>query len=219
VVRAAFASCALGLLVGLGACASRSSPTEPSPPAGPSAPLPAIEDMLAEKVMGDPAAPISMIEYSSLTCSHCADFHLTTLPLIKTYYIDTGKVKLVYRDFPLDTGAALSASMVGRCSGDRFFMVIDLLYRNLAAWAGSSNVANALKTVVAPTGMTAVEVDTCLASTELRNGILAIRSRGQAEFGVRATPTFIINGQKIEGALPYGSFAAIFQGILPQTGE
>ncbi|MBE3133776.1 MAG: DsbA family protein [Acidobacteria bacterium] len=215
VLRAVCASSAVSLVVGLGACGSRPSPTEPTTPTGPSAPLPALEEMLAEKVLGDPAAPISMIEYSSLTCSYCADFHSTTLPLIKMHYIDTGKVRFMYRDFPLDNGTALSASMVGRCSGDQFFTVIDLLYRTQGTWAGSSNVASALKTIVAPVGMTAAEVNTCLASTELRNGILAIRSRGQTEFGVRMTPTFLINGQKVEGALPYGSFAAIFQGMLP----
>ena len=101
------------------------SPSTWSTSAGSSDPLPGIEGMLAEKVMGDPAATISMIEYSSLTCTYCAEFHADTLPLIQEHYIDTGKVKLIYRDFPLDNGSALSASIVARCSGDRFFTVLD----------------------------------------------------------------------------------------------
>ena len=170
--------------------------------------------MLAEKTMGDPAAPIVMIEYSSLNCSYCAGFHVDTLPVIKTEYIDTGKVRFVYRDFPLDYSAGLTASMVGRCAGDRYFAVIDLIYRQQAAWVGSANGTAALKAIVAPAGLTAAEVDACLASTELRNGVLAMRAAGQSQYGVRATPTFIINGLVVEGALPYGSFAVIFNSLL-----
>ena len=214
--RAAAALCLLGLATPQAAC-NKSSPSSPSTwasPPGSSDPLPGIEGMLAEKVLGSPDATISMIEYSSLTCTYCAGFHADTLPLIKANYIDTGKVKLVYRDFPSDNGAALSASIVARCSGDRYFTVLDHLYRTQAAWAASANVSSALAAAVAPLGMTTEEVAACLGSAELRNGIVAIRSRGLAEHSVWAVPTFVIGSQRIEGALPYASFATVIDGLL-----
>jgi len=212
----AAALCLLSLLLGQAAC-GKSTPTSPSTwssPPGSSDPLPGIEGMLAAKVLGNPDATISMIEYSSLTCSYCAGFHAETLPLIKEHYIDTGKVALIYRDFPADNGAALSASIVARCSGDRFFSVLDHLYRTQATWAGSANVTSALASAVAPFGMTTAEVSACLSSTELRSGIVAMRAQGQAEHSVWAVPTFVINGQRIEGAQPYASFAAVIDSLL-----
>jgi protein-disulfide isomerase len=198
--------CLLALAV---ACGDKSTP------AAPSAPLPNLEEMLADKVLGDRAAPITIIEYSSLTCPHCASFHTATLPQLKTTYIDPGKLKLVYRDFPLDA-AAMSAAMVARCSGERYFEVIDLLYRAQSAWASNSDTKGALKGVVAQAGLTSGDVDACLANTELRNGILSIQNGGQTKYGVRATPTFVINEQqKLEGAWPFDTFDAILKALLP----
>jgi protein-disulfide isomerase len=202
------AAAILILLAGAPACGGK-SPAAPSSP-GSDAVVP------PDMVLGSASAPVTMIEYSSLTCSHCADFHAQTLPLIKSDYIDQGKVKLIYRDYPLDNGAALSAAMVARCSGDRFFTVVDLLYQSQATWAGSSNVTSALKSVVAPTGMTSAEVDACLARTDLRAGIQAERTAGTNTYGITGTPTFIItnNGQQVVGAMPYGTFDAIFKKLL-----
>jgi protein-disulfide isomerase len=198
-------------LAGAQACGGK-SPTSPSSTVDPGVTLPSLDSMLADKVLGGGAAPVTMIEYSSLSCSHCADFHAQTLPQIKSNYIDPGQVKLVFRDFPLDDGATLFASMVARCSGDRFFTVVDLLFKSQATWAGSSNVASALKSVVAPTGMTGAEVDACLARTDLKTGIQSMRAQGVSTYGVSGTPTFIINGQKVVGAAPYSTFVAIFNG-------
>jgi len=197
------------------ACGSDSGDGTPATtPAGPTAPLPALADMLADKALGSAAAPITMIEYSSLTCPHCATFHAATLPSIASAYIETGRVRFIYRDYPLDN-TAVSAAMVARCSGDRYFAVLDLLYRSQATWAQAGNLAVALAQAVASSGMTTAEVTTCLGSTELRNGILAMRTSGQTEFGVRATPTFVINGQRLEGALPFADFDALLKALLP----
>jgi protein-disulfide isomerase len=166
--------------------------------------------MLADKVLGVPTAPVTMIEYSSLTCPHCASFHQDTLPQIKASYIDPGKVKLVYRDFPLDE-PALTAAMVARCSGERYFAVIDLLFATQGTWARSTDTVGALKRAVAPAGMTSAEVDACVAGAELRSGILQIQAAGQSQYAVRATPTFIVGGQTIVGALPFADFDAILK--------
>jgi len=192
-----------------------STPTpSPSPSAGPTASLPSLDDMLADKVLGSAAAPVAIIEYSSLTCPHCASFHHDTLPQIRAAYIDRNQVRLVYRDYPLDQ-AALSAAMIARCSGERYFNVIELLFAAQSAWAGSTDTVGALKRAVAPTGLGSADVDTCLANAELRNGILRIQALGQSDYGVRATPTFIIGGQTLVGAYPFATFDAILKGLLP----
>ena len=175
---------------------------------------PALDVMLADRVLGSAAAPVTMIEYSSLTCPHCASFHATTLPQIKAAYLDTGKVRFVYRDFPLDN-AAISAAMVARCSGDRFFEVIDRLYQTQSSWTSNSSTTAGLKATVAPIGMTAAEVDACLALTDLRNGILAMKATGQTQHAVSGTPTFIIGGQTLVGAWPFANFDTLLQSLLP----
>jgi protein-disulfide isomerase len=191
-----------------GGNATGSSVVGPSP----AAQLPALDVMLADKVLGDAAASVTMIEYSSLTCSHCASFHAVTLPLIKAAYLDTGKVKLIYRDYPLDS-VAMSAAMVARCSGDRYFTVLDLLFQAQATWAGSANPTNAIKAVVAQAGMTGAEVDACLTLTSLQNGITNMRIAAAQQYGVAGTPTFIIGSQTIAGAYPFATFDAVLKAL------
>ncbi len=187
-----------------GDSSSSSTPVTPTP----TTPLPPMSTMLSEKTVGSASAPVTMIEYSSLTCVHCADFHAVTYPQIKSAYIDTGRVKFVYRDFPLNE-AAMVGSMVARCSGDKFFSTLEALFSTQNSWAYSADYKSALKAVVAPLGITANDVEACLASTELRNGISSIKSGGTQSFGISGTPTFVINGQVVLGALPFAQFAAI----------
>jgi protein-disulfide isomerase len=201
------------------ACSEGAGGASDALPAGPSVTtfvvaLPSTDVMLAEKVLGSAAAPVTMIEYSSLTCPHCASFHATTLPQIKTAYLDTGKVRLVYRDFPLDNNA-IQAAMVARCSGDRFFAVLDRLYQTQSSWASSASVAAGLKSAVAPLGVTADEVDACLAMTDLRAGILAMKAAGQTQHAVSGTPTFIVGAQTLVGAWPFATFESLLPSLLP----
>lgn len=208
--RAAVRVLAIGLAVVAMACGGHSADSNPAGPTA-TAQLPALDVMLAEKSLGSPAAAVTMIEYSSLTCPHCASFHAETLPQIKTAYIDTGKVRFIYRDYPLDS-TALSAAMVARCSGDRYFTVLDLLFQAQATWV-TTNPTSAIKTVVAQAGMTGAEVDACLALTDLRNGITSIKTAGQQQYGVNATPTFIIGSQTIVGAMPFATFDAVLKSL------
>jgi protein-disulfide isomerase len=105
--------------------------------------------------------------------------------------------------------ALAAGSMVARCSGDNYFATLDALFKAQSSWAYASNYTASLKTVVAPLGITSADVDACLASTELRNGVIAIKQTGQSTHGISGTPTFIINGQKVIGAYPYAYFAGI----------
>jgi protein-disulfide isomerase len=212
-VRAAMVRACVVVAVALtaAACGGNSADTTLVGPGTTSA-LPALSVMLADKVLGNANAAVSLIEYSSLTCPHCASFHASTLPQIKAAYIDTGKVKLIYRDFPLDTNG-LSAAMVARCSGDRYFIVLELLFQSQSSWSGAANPTSAFKSIVAPTGMSGADVDACLALTDLRNGITNIKTGGQ-QLGVSGTPTFIAGGQTIVGAMPYATFDALLKPLV-----
>ena len=193
---------AAGLAGAVLACSS--SPTAPTT----NHVLPSLSEMLAEKTLGSASAPVTMIEYSSLGCSHCADFQISTFPQIKGAYIDVGRVKFVYRDYPLDP-ASLTAAMVARCSGSNFFTTIDTLFRTQGSWAHASDYTAAIKNAVAGIGITSADVDACLAVPGLQSGILAIMTTGTQQYSVGGTPTFFINDQRVDGAYPFATYAAI----------
>ncbi len=143
-------------------------------------------------------------------------FHVSTFPQIKTTYIDTGKVKFVFRDFPLlqiEGEAPMAAAMVARCSGSNYFTTVDTLFRNQGSWAYSANYVGAIKSVVSRIGITSEYVDACLATPGLRDGILAIEQAGITQ-GVGGTPTFFVNTQTIVGAQPFSAFAAAIDPLL-----
>ncbi|MCC9624555.1 DsbA family protein [Thalassospira sp. MA62] len=153
-----------------------------------------------EHVMGDENAPVTIIEYASLTCPHCAAFHTETLPEIKEKLIDTGKAKLIFRDYPLD-GVALRAAAVAQCAGeDRYFGVLGMLFKSQMNWARSQDPIGGIKQVVRFGGMNDQAVDECINDQELVDGIVASRMRGEQEFNVNSTPSFVIDGETIAGA-------------------
>ena len=153
-----------------------------------------------EHVMGDENAPVTMIEYASLTCPHCASFHNEVLPEIKEKLIDTGKLKLIYRDYPLD-GVALRAAAIAQCAGeDRYFGVLGMLFKSQMTWARSQDPVASSKEVVRFAGMTGDAVDACIADQELIDGIVGSRMTGEQEFNVSSTPSFILDGDLIEGS-------------------
>jgi len=166
-----------------------------------------LEEMLAERPLGSTTAPVTLIEYSSLTCPHCASFHIQTLPAIRANYVDTGKARFIHRDFPLDS-TAQDAALLAHCAGTRYHEALDLLYQRQSSWTSSSDFRGGMKQALSPLGMPSTQMDSCLASNDLKNGILRIRQEGQSQHGISSTPTFLINGQKIVGAVPYGTFAA-----------
>ena len=169
---------------------------------------------MADRVMGRADAPVTIIEYSSLTCPHCASFHKDTLPMIKKTYIDTGKVRLIYRDFPLG-GMALAAAMIARCAGTkRYFGFIELMFRNQETWSKSENPRAELARIALFGGMGEKEFDACLKNQPLMD---AIRSQAEAagkKYGIDSTPTFMIEGTKVSGAYPFDHFKKIIDDAL-----
>lgn len=162
-----------------------------------------------DHVLGDPKAPITMIEYASFTCPHCAHFHTQVLPEIKKKWIDTGKVKLVYRDFPLDQVAA-KAAQIAECAGkDRYFGVIDLIFRGQQQWAASQDPIAELGKPLRIAGLGDAEIKACLANDAKANEVVADFRGGEA-IGVNSTPSLFINGTLYKGARSVEELDATF---------
>jgi protein-disulfide isomerase len=163
------------------------------------------EEALSERVLGNPEAPVTIIEYASLTCPHCASFHMETLPQIKKEWIETGKAKLIYRDYPLDKYAA-SAAMIARCAPkDRYFTFVSAFYAQQKNWSSANDPIKILTQLAGLGGMSKADVDACLANEALQDGILQMRLDGQMEYQVNSTPSFIIGGKKVTN-MSYADF-------------
>jgi protein-disulfide isomerase len=154
---------------------------------------------LGEKTLGDPKAPNIVIEYASMTCSHCQRFSATVFKPFKEKYIDTGKVYFILREFPLDP-LATSAIMLARCAPpDRFFPIVDLLFEKQGEWAFVSDPKTALFNLMKQVGFSQDSFDTCLKDQKILDGVNWVKDRATQKFGVEATPTFFFNGKKTPG--------------------
>jgi len=174
-----------------------------------------------DRVLGDAKAPITIFEYASLTCPHCAVFDQETLPKLKTEWIDTGKAKLILRDYPLDQSALLAAMVARSAPPDRIYAFIDTLFQSQLSWAQSSNVKGSLARIAKVGGMSQAEFDQCVADQKLSDSIINSRLNGQQHYGVDSTPTFFIDGKKVVGELPYEEFVKNLNGSAdsaPATG-
>ena len=199
-VFAALAAAFLTVLVGL----------TPGSALADGGPLPADQDM----AMGDANAPVTVIEYASMTCPHCAKFHNAYLPEIKKKYIDTGKVRLVFREFPLDR-AAYQASILARCSGaDRFFPYIKILFTQQSNWARAKDQKTALAKLGQMGGVSISTFDGCLADKKLGDGILKTRKDGTDNHKIESTPSFIIDGKTYAGSLDLAAFSKVVDPLL-----
>lgn len=197
---------------------------QPATPATPTASAPAPQgtvDMaklvepgvLPEKMLGKADAPVTIVEYASMTCPHCATFHATTLPEIKTKYIDTGKARLIMREFPFDPRAE-AGFMLARCSEDKYFAMVDVLFKQQSNWARAEDAQAALLQISKLAGFSQESFTACLTNQKLLEDIRAVRTRGADEFKVDSTPTFFINGDKYAGALSVGELSAIIDSKL-----
>lgn len=158
-----------------------------------------------DHVLGRPDAPITVIEYASTTCPHCATFHKTTLPKFKSEWIETGKAKLIYRDFPTGPrGLSVGASMIAHCAGpDRYYGLLALIMEQQDKWMNSANPLVELKKLAKLAGMGEDKVDECLKRQDLANAINERAKDGYEKLGVESTPTLIVAGKVIPGAIPY----------------
>ncbi|MGD9508584.1 MAG: DsbA family protein [Geminicoccaceae bacterium] len=171
---------------------------------------------LGEPAIGDPNAPVTIIEFASLTCPHCASFHVNTLPELEKRYIDTGKVRLVLRDFPLDE-MALKASVIAHCAGpDRYPQFVQVFFSQQASWTRSDDPEKALRQLAQLGGLGADQIDACLADKSLEDTILQARLDGQQKYNIESTPSFIIGGKTHSGDQSIEKFAELIDPLLPQ---
>ena len=175
--------------------------------------LPVSEASLQELSIGDDNAPITIIEYASMTCSHCADFHTETYPDLKEDYIEKGQVKFIFREFPLDK-LSMATSMLARCVDNSISLAfIDILFQNRNKWY-SDNAITELKNLSKQAGLSSEDFDQCLNNQGLLDQLIMQKENAVKEFQINSTPSFIINGKVISGNKPYSYFKSEIEKIL-----
>lgn len=166
-----------------------------------------------EQALGDANAPVTIIEYASLTCPHCATFHDDVLPELKEKYIASGQVRLVYRDFPLDQRALEAAALAHCVAPERYFGFLEVLFETQATWAQADSLTP-LRRLGRLAGLKEEQMDQCLDDQELMDGILEKRLIAQNQHDVSSTPSFVIDGETHAGALDIESFSALIDPLL-----
>ncbi|MGB8276814.1 MAG: DsbA family protein [Methylovirgula sp.] len=175
------------------------------------------KEALPDIVQGKADAPITMIEYASMTCGHCARFHAETYPILLKNYIQTGKVRFMLREFPLDPLAA-AGFMLARCAGpDKRDLMIGLLFDKQKDWAFNDKPLEALSGLVKQTGISQETFNACINNQALYDQINEIRDRAAQKFGVDATPTFFINGKKVAGEMTPETLDKLLQPMLKKS--
>lgn len=173
---------------------------------------------LPEKSFGPEDAPVTVIEYASLTCPHCRTFHVNVWPEFKKKYVDAGQVRFVMREFPFDPRAS-AGFMLARCAGDdKWYATIDLLYRSQDNWARVPDGTAALKSLMGMTGMDTARFESCLQDQELLEQVTAVANAGKS-FGVDSTPTFFVNGEMRKGALSLEQFSEIIDPLIAEVNQ
>jgi protein-disulfide isomerase len=171
---------------------------------------------LPDMALGPQDAAVTITEYASMTCPHCAAFNEQVFPKIKSEYIDTGKVRYIFREFPLDIKAA-AGSMLSRCiaNGDapKYFAVTDMLFRSQADWV-TKNTTETLTRIGKQAGLSAQQIEACLKDQALLDKIAADQKYASEVLKVDSTPTFFINGEKIKGEASFEEFAKKINPLL-----
>jgi protein-disulfide isomerase len=171
-------------------------------------------EALPDVPLGTNKAPVTIVEYASMTCVHCAGFYATTFPELKSKYIDTGKVRFILREFPLDP-LATAGFMLARCAGDdKRNAIVDLLFAQQKNWAFTNKPLEALAALLKQTGMSQNSFDACLKNQDLYDKIAKMHDRAAEKFGVTATPTFFINGKKERGEITPDALGKLLNPLL-----
>ena len=170
-----------------------------------------------DRSIGDPNAPITMIEYASLTCPACAGFHAVVYPELKETYIDTGKVHFIFREFPTPpVDRAYAGFMLARCMPeDRYFGFIDVLFKQQAVWVGAQDSAAELLKIGRMGGLDAEQFNACMQNEDEIARIQKVIDDGQNVFGINATPSFVING-KTYGGRSFEDFQKVLDPLLAE---
>jgi protein-disulfide isomerase len=201
------APCLVGLGLAFGLASAQSQTMVPVDQLMAPGPLP-------DLVQGSATAPVTIVEYASMTCTHCAAFHEETWPALKSKYIDSGKVKFILREYPLDP-LATAGFMLARCAGpERRNAIVDLLYTQQKNWAFVEKPIDALAGLVKQAGVSQSDFQSCLQNQQLLDDVTKTHDRATELFKVNATPTFFINGREMNGELPIAEFEKVLDPLL-----
>ncbi len=152
-----------------------------------------------DPMLGDPNAPVTIIEYASLSCPHCADFHNDMMPWVKETFIDTGEANLIYRDFPLNAPALWGAQLAHCTDRDKYFPFLELMFKRQRKWAFADDPKAELAKIANMGGVSKEAFEACMANESLQDEILKIRLDGQNAHDIKSTPSFVINDETISG--------------------
>ena len=173
-------------------------------------------DAMPDLALGDDKAPVTIVEYASMTCPHCAHFQETTFQELKKRYIDTGKVRYILRDFPLDNLAG-AAFVLAHCAAkddrEKYYSMIDTLFSQQRQWAVEKPVPP-LMAIARQAGLTEQSFNACLTNQKAWDAMESVRQRAMKEFKVESTPTFFINGTQVTGAVSIEDFAKVIDPYL-----
>ena len=173
----------------------------------------AVAGPLGDVTQGPADAKVTIIEYASLTCSHCAAFHKDTYPVLKQRYIDTGQVRFMLREFPLDP-LAMAGFMLARCDGEaKYYPITDLLFAQQKTWAFSDKPLEGLQQMMRQAGFSQEKFESCLRDQKLYDAVTTVKNRGE-KLGVASTPTFFINGQRHSGNMSIAEIEKIIKPLL-----
>ena len=165
-----------------------------------------------EMALGPETAKVTVIEYASASCPHCANFHVTTFKDLKKEYIDTGKIRFVFREFPLND-AAFAAFMVARCAPkDKYFPLLDMFFEQQDQWMQAPR--DGLEKIAQLAGFTKESFEACLKNEAVAKGIMAVRDTADKDFGVNSTPTFFVNGELLKGETSIEEFRKVIDPLL-----
>ncbi len=165
---------------------------------------------LGDRALGNPNAPVTVIEYASLTCPHCRNYHANVFPKVKQAYIDTGKVRYIVREFPIGRSAG-NAAIINRCAPpEKYFTLLDAFLARQAEWVSQDVRLDAIYGVAKSTGMSRETFDKCLANQAMIDGLNEVKQRGR-RYGVVGTPTFFVNGRKAQGAITFEEIKALIE--------
>ena len=170
---------------------------------------------LPDNMLGNTNAKVTIVEYASMTCPHCAAFHASVYPELKKKFVEPGTVRFIFREFPLDPRAG-AASLLARCAGpDKYFQMVEVLFKRQEQWAFvKGSPIEELKSIARQLGMTEDAFNTCINDKKMLESLEIIRNRASEEYGVSSTPTFFVNGRKLQGGQDLAAFDKIIEPLL-----
>ena len=216
-LRAARASIPIAVAIAVSGCGGGAG--GPAPPIDKATYVPPQQELMAagplgDRVLGKATAPVTVIEYVSLTCPHCANFHKTLFPRMKKEFIDTGKVRYIVREFPIGHMSG-AAAIVNRCAPeDKYFFLLNQFLTRQPEWVSQEVRPDALYAVAKSSGMTRETFDKCLSNQTIIDGLTEVKQRGR-QFGVIGTPTFFINGRKAQGEVTFDEIKDMIEQAPP----